>query len=381
VAAGASLAPWLTLAYAARGERAWASLLREAGSAERLLAMPDRTLAEAGLGSDAIARLRAPDAAALDGWRRWLDAPDHALITLGSAAYPDRLASIPDPPLALWVHGARPELLDTPQIAIVGSRNATRSGRDTAESFARYLAERGLTVTSGLAAGIDEAGHRGAVGTPAGTVAVLGCGIDVIFPRSNVRLAEEIATSGVIVSEYPPGVPPNPWQFPARNRIIAGLSLGVLVVEAGRKSGALITAKAALESGREVFAIPGSIHNPLTRGCHWLIRQGAKLVEEGADVLVELEPLLGLALEPPAGGAASPGHLSASDSGPQQPVDPAYARLLDALEHEPTGMAELASRSGLTTAELSSMLLILELEGFVEALPGGRYCRLPARNR
>jgi DNA processing protein len=234
-----------------------------------------------------------------------------------------------------------------------------------------------LTITSGLAAGIDEAGHRGALNTAGGTVAVLGCGIDIVFPRSNARLAEEIAEGGVIVSEYPPGVPPNPWQFPARNRIIAGLSLGVLVVEAGRKSGALITAKAALESGREVFAIPGSIHNPLARGCHKLIREGAKLVEEGADVLVELKPHLELELD----RTVVSGEAAAPEGTPEKLVDPAYTRLLDALEHAPAGMAELVSRSGLTTAELSSMLLILELEGFVEALPGGRYCRLPARSR
>jgi DNA processing protein len=250
------------------------------------------------------------------------------------------------------------------------------------------MAERGLTITSGLAAGIDEAGHRGAVATVGGTVAVLGCGIDVVFPRSNARLALDIAARGVLVSEYPPGVPPNPWQFPARNRIIAGLSLGVLVVEAGGRSGALITAKAALESGREVFAIPGSIHNPLSRGCHRLIRQGAKLVEEAADVLVELQPLLELELEAPPGAVGPPGRADGDSSVPPGAAegspagrDPAYARLLEALEYEPAGMAELASRSGLTTAELSSMLLILELEGFVEALPGGRYCRLPARSR
>jgi DNA processing protein len=364
---------WLTVLYAARGEAAWRKPLEAAGSAEQLLGLSDRELAAAGLDPDSIARLRAPPQKTLDAWRAWLAEPSHALIPLGTRDYPQLLASIPQPPLALWVDGARPELLAAPQLAVVGSRNATRGGAETAERFARFLAESGLTVTSGLAAGIDAAGHRGALGTAAGTIAVLGSGIDVVFPPTHVRLAREVGEAGALVSEYPPGVPPRAWQFPARNRIIAGLTLGTLVVEAGRRSGALITAKHATDFGREVFAIPGSIHNPLSRGCHHLIRQGAKLVEDGADILVELPALL--ELEPPPDGRDRPAQ------GFAEPADPAYQRLLEALGYEPAGLGELASRSGLTTAELSSMLLILELEGFVEALPGGRYCRLSARKR
>ncbi|HEU4618096.1 MAG TPA: DNA-processing protein DprA [Gammaproteobacteria bacterium] len=372
---------WLGLLEAARRERAWDALLTAAGSPDALRSLSDAKLAAAGASAESIARFRAPDAATLDAWRAWLAAPGHALIPRGSAGYPDLLASIPDAPLALWIDGARPELLAAPQIAVVGSRNATRGGRETAERFARFLAESGLTITSGLAAGIDEAGHRGALGTDAATVAVLGCGIDRVFPRANARLYREIAAAGLLVSEYPPGVPPRGWQFPDRNRIIAGLSLGTLVVEAGRRSGALITARLATELGREVFAIPGSIHNPLARGCHALIRQGAKLVEEGADVLVELRSLL--ELEPSRRPALENVRLDLEkDAGePREPEDPAYKRLLETLGYEPASLEQLASECALTAGELSSMLLILELEGFVEALPGGRYCRLPARSR
>lgn len=367
---------WLSLLYAARGERSWPEALAKAGGADALLALSDRQLSDLGIRGDALERLRRPDAATLDAWRQWLAGADRRLVTLDSPDYPPLLATTPHPPLALWVEGSRVELLTGPQIAIVGSRNATRSGRSTATDFARHFAERGLTVTSGLASGIDGAAHAGALHELGRTIAVFGCGIDVVFPRENRRLARDIAEQGLLVSEYPPGVPPLGHQFPARNRIIAGLSLGTLVVEAGRKSGSLITAGIATELGREVFAVPGSIHNPLSRGCHQLIRAGAKLVEDGADVLVELAPLLELANVPTrAADAPAPA--------PEATIltDEAYANLLNSMEFEAVGIGVLEARCGLTTAELSSMLLVLELEGFVEALPGGRYCRMPKRSR
>ncbi len=368
---------WLALLDAARGEAGWRQLLTAAGSPGAVLRSSDRRLTEAGLKPASIERLRKPSAETLAAWRAWLAQPGHGLIPLGAAGYPPRLAATPHPPLALWVDGARPELLAGPQVAVVGSRNATAGGRRTAERFGRFLGKSGLTVTSGLAAGIDAASHRGALGTAGGTVAVLGCGIDGVFPRENEALARAIAAEGLLVSEYPPGVPPRAAQFPARNRIIAGLALGTLVVEAGRRSGALITAARARDYGREVFAIPGSIHNPLARGCHGLIKQGAKLVEEGADILVELAGLIELP------EAAAEALAAGAEGGPPAaaPPDPAYAALLEALGYAPAGMGELVQRSGLTAGEVSSMLLILELEGFVEALPGGRYSRLPARNR
>ncbi|HEX6993291.1 MAG TPA: DNA-processing protein DprA [Gammaproteobacteria bacterium] len=366
-------APELALLHAARGA-VWRRALADAGSVDALLGLDDTRLAAAGIDEAGIRRLRRPDPAVLDAMRRWLDGPGHALLVRGSPGYPERLAETDDPPLALWVDGARADLLGGPQVAIVGSRNATRAGRETARGLAEYLSRSGLTITSGLAVGIDAAGHEGALAGSSGTIAVLGCGIDVVYPRHNVRLAERIRADGAIVSEYPPGAPPLAHQFPERNRIIAGLAIGTVVVEAGRRSGALITARRAADYGREVFAVPGSIHNPVARGCHALIRQGAKLVEEGADVLVELAPQLDFAPKPPPAPTGAPGGSSLLD-------DETYRNLLNSLEFEPVPFAELADRSGLTTAELSSMLLLLELDGLVEALPGGRYCRVQTRSR
>ncbi len=363
----------LALLHAARGP-AFRRALDDAGSVERFLTWDDRRLAAAGIDEAGIRRLRVPDETALALMRRWLAAAGHTVVLWGAPGYPRRLAEIADPPLALWIDGARPDLLEGPQVALVGSRNATRAGRDTAYGLAEYLSRAGLTITSGLAVGIDAAGHEGALAGPAGTIAVLGCGIDVVYPRHHAGLAERIRAAGVLVSEYPPGVPPNAHRFPERNRIIAGLAVGTLVVEAGRRSGALITARRAIEYGREVFAVPGSIHNPLARGCHGLIRQGAKLVEEGVDVLVELAPQLEQELNapPPAAEAAPVSALLA---------DPSYVNLLNNIDFDPVRVDEIEARCGLTTAELSSMLLMLELEGLVEALPGGRYCRVQTRSR
>jgi DNA processing protein len=368
---------WLTLLEAAQQvtTRAWLDALKACGSAEALLAAPRRTLLEHGLAADAVATLDKPDRDTASRWRAWLAAPSRRLVTFGSREYPQRLAEIPDAPLALWVDGAQLKLLSAPQLAIVGSRSPTADGRETALEFARYLAQRGLTITSGLATGIDGASHRGAVATLGGTIAVLGGGLDVIFPREHSKLAGEIAARGLLVSEYAPGVEPQKLFFPQRNRIIAGLTLGTLVVEATRRSGSLITARLALDYGREVFAIPGSIHNPLARGCHHLIRQGAKLVEEAADILIELAPLLeaeGVELAPEP----------VAESAEEAPAtrDPSYEKLLNALGFSPTPIGDLSTRTSLTTAELSSMLLLLELEGLVEALPGGRYSRRGKKN-
>jgi DNA processing protein len=363
---------WLTLLQAAQGpSRPWLEALKKCGSAETLCRSA-RLLRECGVANDSIAKLGAPDRALLERCRTWLAGAHRALITFGSTNYPPRLAQLPDAPLALWVEGAELDLLSSPQLAIVGSRSPTTGGRETAEQFARYLSERGLTITSGLATGIDGASHRGALPALGSTVAVLGCGIDVVFPRAHAQLAADIAARGVLVSEYAPGVQPQKHFFPARNRIIAGLSLGTLVVEATRRSGSLITAKHATDYGREVFAIPGSIHNPLARGCHYLIRQGAKLVEEAADVLIELAPLLreeGIELPTVASPAAAPDSTPLVD-------EPSYQNLLKAMEFSPIAITELSTRAELTTAEVSSMLLVLELEGLVEALPGGWYSRL-----
>ncbi len=364
---------WLRLLAAvdSASPRPWLAALKQCGGAEALAAKP-RTLLQAGISAEAVARLESPDDTLLERWRAWLARPNRRLVTFGSAAYPPRLAELDDAPLALWAEGPEAELLAAPQLAIVGSRSPTTSGREAAEQFARYLSQRGLTITSGLATGIDGASHRGALGQLGGTVAVLGSGIDVIFPRVHAQLAADIAARNIVVSEYAPGVTPQKHFFPQRNRIIAGLSLGTLVVEATRRSGSLITAGLARDFGREVFAIPGSIHNPLARGCHALIRQGAKLVEEAGDILVELAPLLrdeGITLpvvEPPA--------TSAQNTLPA--LDESYKNLLKVLGYSPTPITDLCARTHLTPAEVSSMLLVLELEGLVEALPGGLYSQL-----
>ena len=368
---------WLTLLQAAQQitTRAWLDALKVCGSAEALVAAPRRALLENGLAPGAVAALDNPDRATASRWLDWLAAPNRMLVTFGSREYPRRLAEIPDAPLALWVEGSQLMLLSTPQLAIVGSRSPTADGKQTAEQFARYLAQRGLTITSGLATGIDGASHRGALAAPGGTVAVLGGGLDVIFPREHTKLAAEIAARGLLVSEYAPGVEPQKLFFPQRNRIIAGLTLGTLVVEATRRSGSLITAGLALDYGREVFAIPGSIHNPLARGCHHLIRQGAKLVEEAADILIELAPLLTA-----EGFELAPEPVAASVEETPATRDPSYEKLLSALGFSPTPIGDLTERTSLTTAELSSMLLLLELEGLVEALPGGRYSRRGKKN-
>ena len=366
---------WLTLLCAAGpADRRWLAALKICGTAEALVARSRRALLDLHLPDDEVERLKTPDTAAVERSRAWLGARDRHLVTFGSEHYPPRLAELVDAPLALWVNGANLSLLTDAQLAIVGSRNPTSGGRDNAHAFARYLAERGLTITSGLAIGIDGAGHRGALAAAGSTIAVLGSGLDTIYPRVHAELAAVIAARGLLVSEYPPGVEPKKWHFPQRNRIIAGLTLGTLVVEATRRSGSLITARLAADYGREVFAIPGSIHNPLARGCHLLIRGGAKLVEEAADIFVELAAHLKIDL-------ATLERERANDARESATIDaPEYRNVLELLGFEPRSITALSEASGLTAAELSSMLLVLELEGFVEALPGGRYSRLAKSN-
>lgn len=310
-------------------------------------------------------------------WLDWLAAPGHHLIGWQDPDYPALLRTAPAPPLALFVAGD-PAALWHPAVAVVGSRSPTAGGRENAAAFAGAFAASGLAVTSGLARGIDAAAHEAALEAGGLTVAVLGSGIDEIFPRANRRLAARIAGAGAVVSEYPPGTPARPGQFPARNRIVAGLSLGTLVVEAAMRSGALITARLAADAGREVFAVPGSIHNPRARGCHRLIRSGVALVESPAEVAAALAPLaarLGEALRsrlaaPTQGQAASPEGPAA----PEPPADPDYKKLWEALGHDPTDMDSLAERTGLTAPVLSSMLPLMELEGRIVA-EHGRYSR------
>lgn len=303
----------------------------------------------------------------LERHRRWLDHPAHHFIARGSPRYPALLAASPGAPLGLLVRGD-PSVLSLPQLAIVGSRNPTKAGHDIARRFAAHLARSGLAITSGLAIGIDTAAHRGALEGGGKTVAVCGTGLDIDYPRANAGLSEEIASGGALVSEFPLGTPASRSNFPRRNRIISGLSLGTLVVEAAVRSGSLITARLAAEQGREVFAIPGSIHNPLSRGCHKLIRDGAQLVETADDIFAELGPLAATLTGGSAKTAESTALLTPA-------LDKGYEILLDALGFEPASVDVLIARTGLKADEVASMLLILELEARIDACPGGLYAR------
>ncbi len=360
---------WLRIALApSLGAARLDELLARFGDAEGIVSAGASRLLAAGVPAAAAQRIASPDRAAIEACARWVRDSATCVVSWADPAYPRLLRDIADAPAALFIQGD-PELLGLPQIAIVGSRNATPDGRETARRFARYLASRGFCITSGLAEGVDAAAHAGALDADGATVAVCGTGLDRIYPAHHVELAGRIRAAGALVSEFPPDTPPLRANFPRRNRIISGLSLGTLVVEAGLTSGSLITARLAAEQGREVFAIPGSIHNPLAKGCHRLIRQGAKLVETAEDVVEELGRLLGeLALAPTASASAAPG-----------PVAPAaeYAALLEAMGWSPIDVDSLVARCGLTTGEVSSMLLILEMEGHVRSLSGGRYSRTP----
>jgi DNA processing protein len=364
------LTAWLTLARAP-GLHAGTlkQLLEHLHSVTSIVTAPAAALRGAGASDSLIEWLQTPRDSLIDDDRRWLERDAHHFVPLGTPLYPPLLGALPDAPVALFVHGD-PVVLSLPQLAMVGSRNPTASGRENAVSFAAHLARCGLTITSGLAIGIDAASHQGALDGGGRTLAVCGTGLDINYPRSNTALAEAIAARGALVSEFPLGTLPLKAHFPRRNRIISGLSLGTLVVEAAMGSGSLITARLAAEQGREVFAIPGSIHNPLARGCHRLIRQGAKLVETAEDIFMELSALAALV----ADSAAVP--RAAERPANSVPVlDKEYEILLDALGFEPAGVDVLVARSGFKADEVASMLLMLELTGRIEPCPGGRYVR------
>jgi DNA processing protein len=297
----------------------------------------------------------------------WADEDGHSILTPSSSDYPALLKEIPGPPDRLYVDG-QVDALHLPALAIVGSRNPTEQGRQTAYEFARHLGRAGFCIVSGLAQGIDTAAHEGALDGGGQTVAFLGHGVDQVYPAANRSLAARIVGNGALCTEFPLGASPRREHFPQRNRLISGLSLGTIVVEAARKSGSLITARLASEQGREVFAIPGSIHNPLSRGCHQLIRQGAKLVESAADIVDELGTLVDHIAT--ISEAPEPAESAPSEN------DPEYGALFDAMGFDPASADEIAARSGLTIDQVSSMLLILELEGKIEAQAGGRYSRL-----
>jgi len=366
---------WVTLTRApALDSSILSRALELLGSAAAVIAASDAACEGAGIPAAAREFLSSAAAAPHARERAWLEFPRHELVPFTDPRYPASLRVTANCPIALYVAG-NAEILNDPQLAVVGSRNPSCAGRDTAFHFAECLAGRGLAITSGLAEGIDSAAHHGALAAQGITVAVFGCGADVIYPQCNRPLSEEIQQRGALVSEFPLGTPPRRENFPQRNRLIAGLSLGTLVVEAALRSGSLITARLAGDYGRDLFAVPGSIHNPMSRGCHELIRQGAKLTETVDDILSELN--FSVFFARCAGTPAGPVAPVQSERG----MDKDHKILLDALGFDPADLDELVVRTGFKPETVSSMMLILELEGHVQAAPGGRYSRVVRSRR
>lgn len=372
---------WLQLLRSPLGSPAQRRLVDHYGSAAAAVAAGRRGWLRLGLGAADAAALEAPDEARLQADLDWLAAdPRRHLLTFTQAPYPERLREIAAAPPALFACGDL-GLLAEPQIAIVGARSATAAGLENAQAFAEALATRGLVITSGLALGIDGAAHRGALAAGGGTIAVCGTGLDRVYPAAHRELAHTLAERGLLISEFLPGSPPKAEHFPRRNRLISGLALGVLVVEAARESGSLITARLAADQGREVFAIPGSIHNPLARGCHQLIRQGAKLVETVDDILVELAPVLETWL---AGTRAAPVHepiQSVTQGLSENDTESAHdlQALLQALDDAPTAIDRLAGRLGWSAERLGAVLLEAELQGRLETDAAGRIMKRGGR--
>jgi DNA processing protein len=356
---------WLALVRAPLlGPRSIERIVAHFGNPESFFEAGSVEWRQAGLKPQTCDYLSSPDWKRIDQDLRWQEHPDHHILWLDGADYPPLLREIADPPPLLFVVGKVACLSDR-HLAVVGSRNPSPGGLRTAREFSEALSRAGLGIVSGLALGIDAASHQGALAVGGITIAVGGTGPDQVYPAANRRLAEAIqAGHGALVTEFPPGVRPAASNFPRRNRIISGLSLGTLVVEAAPRSGSLITARMALEQGREVFAIPGSIYNPLSRGCHDLIKEGAKLVQEIGDILEEFDFLrqrpLAIQSDAASGGIGTEPHH----------------RLLACMGHDPVSVDQLVSLTGNTAEDIMTMLVLLELEGSIASSPGGGYCRL-----
>ncbi len=359
MSANADLIQWLRLTLVpGLGPVGIRALLASLGSPEAVLAASAATLRQRVSPAVAGAITAGAPVALVEAAAKWADVPGNRILTLADQEYPRPLLETADPPVLLYAKG-RLDLLANAAIAVVGSRNATPQGLATARSFANSLGDAGLTIVSGLALGIDRAAHEGGLASRCSTIAVTGTGLDTVYPARNRELAHRIASNGLLLSEFPLGTGVAAWNFPRRNRLISGLSRGVLVVEAAVRSGSLITARLAAEQGREVFAIPGSIHSPVSRGCHALIRQGAKLVESAEDILEELRMQW-----------APPGPAAVAESDIDDPI-------LLQLGYDPCTLDQLAARTGLPANVLSAHLLELELAGVVATLPGNRVQRLP----
>lgn len=381
------LAAWLQLMLTEGvGPQTARELLARFGPPDQILSAGFAALHKCVPEKIALALSSAPNAvmqAQIEQTLAWASLPGNHVLTLADAHYPRALLTIADPPPLLYAKG-RADVLAKPGIAIVGSRNATGQGTQNAERFAQTLSAAGLCVISGLALGIDAAAHTGACSTVpdhGSTIAITGTGLDLVYPAKHRALAHRIAEEGCLLSEYPLGTPAIAANFPRRNRLISGMSLGVLVVEAALQSGSLITARSALEQGREVFAIPGSIHSPLAKGCHQLIRQGAKLVESAQDILEELKmqhPGSGL----PSSMNAERSHaigatefLTATEPASAR-FDPTAQKVMEAAGHDPASVDQLAERTGLPASDIQASLLMLELDRQFERLSDGRYQKL-----
>jgi DNA processing protein len=368
---------WLTMLNApSTGGASLIKLIETMGDVSALVSADARELTRHGLGESTVAAITRPDEAAIDYAEEWLSQPNRHLICWDNDDYPALLRRINGPPAALFVDGD-PGSLWQPQIAIIGSRNPTAGGLDHARDFATALARQGMTITSGLASGIDSAAHSAALDAGAQTIAVNGTGLDIIYPASSRKVAGRIPSQGAMISELPLGSPPKRQHFPARNRIISGLSLAVLVIEAGLNSGTLITARKAGEQGRDVFALPGSLHNPMAKGCHRLIKEGARLVETTNDIMQELGPLaaelqmeIQQRLDQPVNQTDKPVQKKANLLD-----DPDYRTLWDVLGFDPKPVDSIIVQTGLSAREVSSMLLMMELNGLVKKQDNGRFFR------
>lgn len=377
-----SLRSWLALSHTPKlGPIRIHSLIEIFDNPSAILDAGRSSWKQAGLSEKLIQHLSEPDWDKVDADIKWVEQENANILTLDDDCYPPMLKDIPDAPPILYVLG-QIEMLKHPQLAIVGSRNPTHSGKDNAHNFAAYLSKMGMTITSGMALGIDAAAHQGALDVNRNTIAVTGTGLDRVYPAKHRELAHNIVENGALVSEYAPGTPPLPGNFPRRNRIISGLSMGVLVVEAAVQSGSLITARLAMEQGREVFAVPGSIHNPLAKGCHSLIRQGAKLVEKAEHILEELEGFIALLSEENQVNEENRTSIQKNEQimskielSSDLNVGLEYGQVLKCIDFEPTSVDKVVERSGLTADAVCSMLLVLELQGYVTALSGGYYCQ------
>ena len=371
---------WLTIVNAPSvGGASLIGIIESMGGAAAVVAASARDLTRHGLPEEAVDAITRPDQAAIEAGLQWLSQPNHHLLCWDSDDYPALLRRINGPPAALFIDGD-PGCLWQPQIAVIGSRNPTAGGLDHARDFASTLARQGMTITSGLASGIDAAAHTAAMDTGAMTIAVNGTGLDIVYPASSRQVAKRVCAQGAMVSELPLGSPPKRQHFPSRNRIISGLSLAVLVIEAGLNSGTLITARKAAEQGRDVFALPGSLNNPMAKGCHRLIREGARLVETTADIMQELGPVaaeLHMEIRQRLQQADSPHEAEEvpSKRKPELLDDSDYSAVWAVLGFDPKPVDTIIEQSGLSAREVSSMLLMMELKGMVKKHDNGCFFR------